>query len=125
VQLYLLGLSNFRLGDTEAAARRADALAKMGEPATDSSERRVLARAFARSIRAQLALANGRLAGAFAALGPVAEGRAATFPFPEGFDRYAVAEVLTRLGRDEAALGWYDSIADISFQNLFFLAPST
>ncbi|MGI9076944.1 MAG: tetratricopeptide repeat protein [Gemmatimonadaceae bacterium] len=54
----------------------------------------------------------------------MAEGQPIGFVFLNGFDRFVLAELLYARGRFDEALGWYESIADISFQQLPYLGPA-
>ena len=122
LDIYFPGLLSARIGDSSVARlheKRLEALAR----STDSISAR-LPRSLAASLRAQIAWAAGDRNQALVALQPVADARASTVDFLDGFDRFALAELLRESGRLEESLGWYESIADVSIQQLPYLGPS-
>ncbi|MCH7876158.1 MAG: protein kinase [Gemmatimonadetes bacterium] len=122
---YLLGLLSARLGDPVAATRHAAELEALGGP----DRARALAGDLAGSIRAQVALIEGRPADALMAL---EQTRRQTFyqltlssPFySQAYERYMQATLLEELGQTEEALRWYSSVVGTSPNELIYLAPS-
>lgn len=122
---YLLGTLSVRAGDLAAAERSAAALerAQLATPA-DS-----LAQALALGVRALMARSQGHPAAALQLLEriprPARREETSQSPFhARALERYLRAEVLRELGRDQEALTWYASAAEISPFELPFLAPS-
>jgi tetratricopeptide (TPR) repeat protein len=110
VRLYLLGLLNAQLGDAAAALRAAEALPAL--PGT--SPARELARDLAHAVRAEVLRVKGQHAEALAELQRARlqfdANRLSAAPFyAQVRERYVRAELLTNLGKAEAALGWYAS----------------
>ena len=107
LRLHLLTLLSRRLGD-EAAARRYAAERRTMDNGSSSA----LAVILERSERAEVARAANRPADAVSELEKVQFGIVAARPAHVGVrERFAHAEALVALGRDEAALPWFESIA--------------
>jgi serine/threonine-protein kinase len=115
-----LGLLDTRLGDTVAALGEARAL----DLAADTSLSGRLAHTLARSIRAHVAAAGGRTREALADLDRAGWEAAASVFVAEAYDRYFRGELLQRAGRDDEALGWFQSIAERAAYELVYLAPA-
>jgi DNA-binding SARP family transcriptional activator len=119
LRLHRLGILNIRLGDTVAALHEARALAL----AADSLSGR-FAHTLAQSIRAHVAAAGGHTREALAHLDAADWEAAAPVFAAEAYDRYFRAELLSRLGREDEALGWFRSIAERAAYELVYLAPA-
>ena len=117
---YYTGLIAIGLGDTITAAAQARALLAAGD-STASGE---LARTFGRSLRARILLHGGRPAEALTELEKAGWERTAQLSGAEASDRYLRAELLHQLGRDEEAVGWYESIAQRASYELVYVAPA-
>ena len=115
IRAYQLGLVRARLGDVEAALRQASTLERMELPATAGS----LAPDLAHSVRAAVARTKGRSA---EALGELERARAdawygqtmASPLYARALERFTRAELLLELGRPDEAVGWYESIGELS-----------
>jgi tetratricopeptide (TPR) repeat protein len=117
---YYAGLVALRQGDTLAAARRARTLVR----SPDTTARGDLARTFGRSLQAHLRFAAHRPEDALAQIRAAGWERVARFTAAEASDRFFRAELLHLLGRDEEAIGWYQSIAERASYELVYLAPA-
>jgi tetratricopeptide (TPR) repeat protein len=109
-----------RQGDTLGAARRARALIR----SPDTTARGDLARTFGRSVQARLRFAANRPEDALAQIQAAGWERVARFTAAEASDRFFRAELLHLLGRDEEAIGWYQSIAERASYELVYQAPA-
>jgi tetratricopeptide (TPR) repeat protein len=69
-------------------------------------------------------LAAHRPADALAQIQAAGWERAANLSIAEASDRFFRAELLHLLGRDEEAIGWYQSIAERASYELVYLAPA-
>lgn len=110
VRMYLLGLLDAQLGNEASALRAATGLAALGgtEPA------RALAHDLAYAVRAEMLRMRGEPAAALAQLERARmqfdANRLNVAPFyAQVRERYVRAELLTALGKPDAALGWYAS----------------
>jgi tetratricopeptide (TPR) repeat protein len=122
---YLLGLISARLGDTVAALRHADSLARVPADSMQS----LLALNLAGAVRARVAQRRGEPVRALAVLGepwldPRTHGAHRSSIFSQVADRYLRAELLREAGRLPEAIAAYGSVADYSVDGLMFLAPS-
>jgi tetratricopeptide (TPR) repeat protein len=120
LRLHRLGLLDTRLGDTAGALHEARAL----ELAADTSLTGRFAHTLAQSIRAHVAAAGGHTREALAHLNSAGWEAAASVFAAEAYDRYFRGELLSRLGRDDEALGWFRSIAERAAYELVYLAPA-
>jgi tetratricopeptide (TPR) repeat protein len=109
-----------RQGDTLGAARRARALIR----SPDTTARGDLARTFGRSLQARLRFAANRPEDALAQIQAAGWERVARFTAVEASDRFFRAELLHLLGRDEEAIGWYQSMAERASYELVYQAPA-
>jgi tetratricopeptide (TPR) repeat protein len=122
---YLIGLVSARLGDTAATRQTSAELAELqrGSPAT-----RQLAEALSHSLQALLAWQRGRPQETLAELeASRLETSLAMLVSPFGsrsWERYLHAEALRALGRDDEALGWYESMGQNRTYDLVYLAPA-
>ena len=125
LKIYLEGLLSARLGDATGAKRAAAELANR----TGRDEPADLARAQARSIRAESARQAGDANGALEALEAApffvdfGSGRVSAF-FGLGRERYLRGELLHELGRNDEALGWYRGLGEIFPYDVIYVAPS-
>jgi DNA-binding SARP family transcriptional activator len=119
-RLYYWGRLALRRGDTLAAARAARVLSR----SADSAAQGDLARTLGRSLLAHLRFAEGRPAAALAQLESAGWERSARLSLAEASDRFFRAELLYLLGRDEEAIGWFQSIAERASYELVYLAPA-
>lgn len=122
---WVVGLLDVRLGDLRGALRQADALDRVPGDAGDHA----LARELARALRAQVAFAEGDVERALAFTAsesepPIGVGALHSLAGSRVHQRWLRAELLARLGRDEEALRWFDSIGDLSLAELAYLAPA-
>ncbi|HET9040853.1 MAG TPA: BTAD domain-containing putative transcriptional regulator, partial [Gemmatimonadales bacterium] len=117
---YYAGLVALRQGDTLAAARGARILLR----SSDTTAQGNVARTLGRSLRARLRLAAHRPADALAQIQAAGWERSAKLTIAEASDRFFRAELLHLLGRDEEAIGWYQSIAERASYELVYLAPA-
>ncbi|NIW38442.1 MAG: hypothetical protein GWN32_18860 [Gemmatimonadetes bacterium] len=113
-----------RLGDIDAALRYADELESMSAPELGPT----LPGDLARSVRAEVAVAQGRDRDALSILQDqrwvVPMDRTWGSPLrSRPHERFMRASILERLGRSEEALGWYASLG-IRPYDLPYLAPS-
>jgi tRNA A-37 threonylcarbamoyl transferase component Bud32/tetratricopeptide (TPR) repeat protein len=123
-RLYVLGLLSARLLDFDAAARYAAELERLDGP----ESARAYARDLAHGVRARAAQEQGRPDRALAALERI------RLDWPRdytpvhfnslGAERFLRAELLLQLGRDEEALAWYETIAELSVADFVYLAHS-
>jgi tetratricopeptide (TPR) repeat protein len=120
VRRYGMGLVALRLGDTVQAHRASVALSRLSDRTFVGD----LGWSLSRSLRARLALKQGRPALALAALEEARWERAAGRSVAEVSDRFLRAELLRQLGRTEEAIGWYGAIAQRSSYELVYLAPA-
>jgi tetratricopeptide (TPR) repeat protein len=125
VRRFLIGLVSARLGDTATARESAVYLER--EPAESASTRK-LARALAHSLRALIAWQTGD---ARATLTELEDSKLETsqwmlaMPFgSRSWERYLRGEALHALGRDDEALGWYESMGQNWTYDLIYLAPA-
>lgn len=125
LRLYLLGALSARLGDAGALEYAAEL-----DGVSGNSDVEPLARDLAHSVRARVAAVQGDAA---TALGWLDRSRGETrcmlivlqSPFyTRTAERWLRAELLHRLGRNQEALRWYQSIAQASLFDLIYLAPS-
>lgn len=122
---YLLGLLSVRLGDRGAAIEHAGAL----ESAGAESEVATLASELARSLRAQVARSQDRsdLALELLEQNSVDAWHQLIYSSPfysQAMERFIRAELLVSQGRQEEAVGWYQSFSENSVFDLVYLAPS-
>jgi DNA-binding SARP family transcriptional activator/tetratricopeptide (TPR) repeat protein len=120
VVIYGLGLTALREGDTLTAIRHQRDLLQL----RDSTPMSDLASSLAASLRARIALAQGRRARALAAIEGARWTRAADLSVIEVADRYLRATLLQELGREEEAIGWYRSIAERASYELVAMGPA-
>ena len=118
VLVHAVGIVSAAAGDTTAAL---GAARRLRAAASDSTTRARLAHALADGIAAQVALRAGRPDDAVALLRPIAGSRVTAETHLEALDRFVLADALAAAGHDDEALGWYASIADVSWQNVLFL----
>jgi tetratricopeptide (TPR) repeat protein len=113
LRLYLLGRLDARMGEYDAALRRAAELEQLSAPDDAGS----LSVDLAQAVRAHVFDAQGRLDDALRAL----EAPPRTVPFlrknewvfTQPHERYLRAEILNRLGRYADALAWYQSVHSV------------
>jgi tetratricopeptide (TPR) repeat protein len=122
---YLLGILGIRLRERDAALRSAEALERPVESPTVAA----IARAFAGSLRAQVAQLDGKPAEALAILEKTRLEIAWEAPFRSAFfsrpyERYLRAELLRAVGRDQDALPWYASLEESMVYDRVYFAPS-
>jgi tetratricopeptide (TPR) repeat protein len=127
IRRYLLGMFYLRLGNEPAAHAQADTLAATA----DSGHLGSLAGDYAATIRASAVSTSGDAAAALRALEAqrfVILDYRFIWPFEShGAARLLRASSLTRLGREEEALGWLDGLTTPEFPLLdrqFFRAPA-
>ncbi len=113
-----------RAGEPAAAERAAEDL-----EAADDGARGTLPADLALSVRAHAAAAAGRTAEALSLLESMRSGsrfdQTMWSPFhSQARERYLRAELLTTLSREEEAVTWYSSFAEVSVYDLPYLAPS-
>jgi tetratricopeptide (TPR) repeat protein len=120
MRLYELGRVASALGDTALAHRSASTLAALNDPKREGACMRTLTQ----SLRARLALAQGRVARALALLEDAHWERVTVPSVAEADDRYLRAELLLRQGREREAAGWYGSMAQRFSYELVYLAPA-
>lgn len=125
VRLYLIGLLALRRSDMTGAGQRANELAMLTGP----DRVRSLAKEYAKSLRAQVALSEGRPADALLLLESMTlEGlSAAEFQgaignprsplFPPHYERLLRAEALAALRRDQEALAHYGALSEMTTSN--------
>ena len=122
VRSYLTGIASARRGDDVGREAALAELAKLPDPMS-------LSRGFAATIHSEKSRTEKRPS---LALLELERGTLAT-PFVESwtsgfvsqaYERYARAELLHRLGRDDEALRWYATFAENSPYDLVYLAPS-
>ena len=122
---YFIGLVSARLGDT-AATRQASA--ELAELQSGSAATQQLAEALSHSLRALLAWQRGRPQDTLTELeASRLETSLAMLVSPFGsrsWERYLRAEALRALGRDDEALGWFESMGQNRTYDLIYLAPS-
>ena len=129
LRLYLLGLLSARLGDDQTAARHASGLEALPAP----PEAHGIPRDMARTVRADVALRNGRPEEALALLEPV-RGEvplelvylkvfATVREFGQEHARWLRAEALLSLRRYDEALRWYSTSFQGSPAEMVYLAP--
>jgi serine/threonine protein kinase/tetratricopeptide (TPR) repeat protein len=124
VRPYLLEMLSARLGNHGAAQEYVRPTDRTQTDSTRSSFVGLLTS----SVHAHLARSRGNPVAALALLG----GEAALFPIntsvshfgTHAYERFARAELLRELGRDEEALGWYASMAELSASEMIYLAAS-
>jgi tetratricopeptide (TPR) repeat protein len=121
LRAYLLGALSVRLGDSEAALRKATELER-GEGSAE-------ARALAGSLRAQAARLGGEAAEALdliekAALQTWLEYPLASPFWSQAYERFLRAELLQELGRHEEALGWYATFEEHTVFDRVYHAPA-
>ena len=126
VRRYLIGLLSVRLGDLSEAERQARALEE--DAVTRGGDARALAVGLGRSLRGHVLAARGAPDSALAAFEAgralVSEGLLDA-PFAnQATDRYARAEVLRALGRDDEAHAWYASLGETTIDVTIFEAPA-
>lgn len=118
---YLIGSLGARLGDARLAERQASLLERTG----GAEDLVRYARAAAQSVRAQLAIAQGRTQHAVNLLEQslvldTRITRATTSPFYlRGLERYLLAEQLQQAGRTADAVRWYRSFRSSFFDTVF------
>lgn len=123
LRAYLLSLTAARAGDV-AQAR---ALASRLEDMPRASERRAIVRSWAQGIQARAFLLEGeetealRLLSTARANVPLWLISISPF-FSRSFDRFALGELLVRVGRDEDALRWFASLTE--GHELVLVAPA-
>jgi hypothetical protein len=124
VRLYLLALLSSRRGDAAQALQHAADLERLPGP----PEAGAVIQDFVRTIRADIALRQGRPADALKLLEPVKgevppELLALPF-FSEETPRYLRAEAFYQLGRNEEALRWFSHGFEGTPNELVYLAPT-
>ncbi|MFQ5890355.1 MAG: hypothetical protein ACE5JR_09925 [Gemmatimonadota bacterium] len=125
LRAYLLGMLDARLGDGGGAVGLAEDLESLKVPRHAES----LVTNLARSVRAQVALAEGNPADAISLLESAQLttwynlAHASSF-FSQTYERFALAELLREAGRFEEALRWYSTFEQHSAYDLVYLAPS-
>lgn len=126
IRRYLIGLLSVRLGDLAEAERQAHQLE--GDAVARTGDARALAVGLGRSLRGHALAARGVRASALAAF---ESGRALATeglldaPFAnQATDRYARAELLRALGRDDEAHAWYASLGETTMDLVAFAAPA-
>ena len=126
IRRYLIGLLSIRLGDLPEAERQARALE--GDAATRTGDARALAVGLGRSLRGHTLAARGAPDSALAAFEAgralVSEGLLDAPLANQATDRYARAEVLRALGRDDEAHAWYASLGETTMDLVAFAAPA-
>jgi serine/threonine protein kinase/tetratricopeptide (TPR) repeat protein len=118
-QTFALAMLEHRMGEDQAALRRAEQL--VGIPDMGAAEFRSL-------VHAHVLAGRGRRADALAALGAPGLEEPLRFPRPfsysRAYGRWLRAELLRETGRGEEALRWYATFPDPSVHDLMFVAPS-
>ena len=122
---YLIGLLSARLGEVDEALEAAERMAGW----SGSTESQSLVADLAGSVRAAAARAAGDAGAALrhleASRMEVSLYRTLWSPFySQAHERFARAELLHELGRDDEALPWYGSFAENSIFDLIYEAPS-
>ncbi|HEU0013993.1 MAG TPA: tetratricopeptide repeat protein [Longimicrobium sp.] len=121
---YLLGRVGLALGDTAAAGRRAEELARPG----GSARQTAAARDLGRLLRAHLLAVQGRPADALTALGDPRPDPSGLLPSMRGYarahERWLRGELLRALGRPREAVRWYASFPDPQAYDLAYRAPA-
>jgi tetratricopeptide (TPR) repeat protein len=119
LRLYLLGMLNARLGDTERARSYADTLSRRQENDVREKDVEIFARALAQSLRGHIARARGQDSLALhLLLQPEARIQSppeflALSPFyARAHDRYTIASLSKKLNKTEEAVRWYHSLLD-------------
>lgn len=124
LRLYLMGTLSVRLGDLTAATRHADELERVPDPAHGGS----LGRDLVLGVRAMILRSNGDPAAALRFLErmrPVAARSELESPIlSRALERFQRAGLLEELGRNDEAIRWYHSMAQLSPNELVFLAPA-
>jgi DNA-binding SARP family transcriptional activator/TolB-like protein len=126
IRRYLIGVLSVRLGDLAEADRQA--LALRADSASSRGEARALAAGFMAAVRAHAQATRGAPDSAVAEFErgrlAVSEGLLDA-PFGnQGTDRYARAEALRALGRDDEARAWYASLGETTIDMAIFAAPA-
>ena len=126
IRRYLIGLLSVKLGDLAEAERQARALE--GDAVTRTGDARAFAVGLGRSLHGHALVARGARDSALAAFeggrALVSEGLLDA-PFAnQATDRYARAEVLHALGRDDDAHAWYASLGETTMDLVVFAAPA-
>jgi tetratricopeptide (TPR) repeat protein len=119
-RVYGLGIVAIRQGDTVEAGHRRQELQEL----VDSTRAGELAMSLAASLRARVALQQGRKAQALAILERARWDRAAASSVIEVADRYLRAMLLQEVGRTDEAIGWYRSLAERASFELVAVAPA-
>jgi len=128
LRIYLLGQVSARLGEYGRAIEYASALEEL--PGLEHAAS--LPQDLSRGVRAQVAVNEGRPEDALALL---EQARFETLPgefmytFASSFlmqnhERFLRAELLRQLGRDQEALGWYDSFRIGRYRTAIYRAPT-
>jgi tetratricopeptide (TPR) repeat protein len=125
IRRYLMGVTHVQLGNHSDAIAIADDLEQAGGDGAES----VLARSYARSLRAAVAEAQGDQVAALRALGdqpiPVNYELALFSPLASMVaDRFRRATLLDALGRSDEAVQAYRSFEEFSFFSRVFAAPA-
>ena len=125
VNLYLQGVIASRLGDGPTAMQIASELEARGT----TEDRRRLGRQLAAGVRAQGAVRSGNLRQALSLLSNLEiEGwYELTFvsPYYAGaLERFTLAELLMKSGREEEALAWYQGLRENTTAELVFIGPA-
>jgi tetratricopeptide (TPR) repeat protein len=128
LRIYLLGLLCARLGDNAQATDYAAQLEGLEGPL----QARSLSQDLSRGVRAQVAINQGRLEDALVlleqaqmdALGGQFLYTLATSFLMQNHERFLRAELLSQLGREEKALGWYGSFQLGLYNTAIYRAPT-
>lgn len=125
VNLYLQGIMASRSGDGSAALRIATELEALGA----TEDRRGLSHQLATGVKAQEAVSSGDSTQALDLLsGLEIEGwYELTFvsPYYSGaLERFTLAELLFKSGRQQEALGWYQGLRENTTAELVFIGPA-
>jgi tetratricopeptide (TPR) repeat protein len=125
IRLYLLGITNARLGRGAEAERYAARMPQVELPRIAGS----LDRDLAHSIRARVLIEGGDTTAALAELGKAEMhtwyGQTLASPFYcKVFERFTRAEILLALDRPREALGWYANLVETSVFELPYLASA-
>ncbi|HZF67483.1 MAG TPA: BTAD domain-containing putative transcriptional regulator [Gemmatirosa sp.] len=126
IRRYLVGVLSVRLGDDEEAVRQARALDEAAEAA--AGEPRAFAAGLAAAVRAHLHARRGRPDLVVATLEQVRPGVSEGLldaPFANhATERWARAEALRAMGRDDAARAWYASLGETTIDMTIYAAPA-
>ncbi len=124
-KLYLLGLLTARSGDPTGALAFADSLTAAGDIESNPG----LARDLELGVRAEVASLEGDYKKVVTLLAERHSRYSYEMPmvsplFSQSRERFLKAEALFHLDRLEEALGWYESLSELSIFDLVYLAPA-